>query len=410
MVESAATPPIDSNAVIDGRRLRRAIEQGEIFPAFQPIVALPKGKITGFEVLARWESNDVGTVPPMLFIHVAERSGLMPLLTARLIKAACTSASGWSGNFRLSFNISPPQFQDATLSQQIVEAVDGTGFPLCRIQLEITETSVIDDLDAAQRSVAQLKDLGVRIVLDDFGTGFSSLTRLQALPFDSIKLDASFVRSMARSRESRKIVSAVIGLGQSLGMPVVAEGIETAVQARMLNKLGCDFGQGYFFARPSRADLVPSIIKALGENEQDRVPLNFSCNVRLAQLNSIYENAPFAVCFIDRSRRLVSANSRFAALFGARQIDLIDHPVGDLSHAALPLVDELLQMALNGSKIPLLKSISADGEHTLLSAISPAHDEDNEVVGISITIIDITEHIASGATRVFGTLPVGGLA
>jgi EAL domain-containing protein (putative c-di-GMP-specific phosphodiesterase class I) len=207
--------------------LRQRLRSSCLFPVFQPIVQLPGRSIASFEVLARLADEELGEVPPSRFIPVVERSGLIGELTYHIIQHACTAASAWKGAFRLAFNISPLQFQSLALPAQIEAAVRLSGFPLSRVQLEITESAIIDDISAARTAVSRLKALGMQVILDDFGTGFSSLTRLQALPFDKIKVDGSFVRSMRTSRQSRKIVSAIIGLGQSLGMPIVAEGIET---------------------------------------------------------------------------------------------------------------------------------------------------------------------------------------
>ena len=220
------------DSALDERHIRRGLQRGGFYPVFQPIVRFPTHSIAGFEVLARWNDAELGAVPPTRFVPVAEQAGLIPELTSQIIRSACTVAAEWKYQFRLAFNISPLQFQDARLPAQIEAAARPSRFPLSRIQLEITESAVIDDLSAARAAINRLKNLGAQVVLDDFGTGFSSLTRLQALPFDKIKIDRSFVSSMAASRESRKIVSAIIGLGQSLGMPVVAEGYSESVLRR----------------------------------------------------------------------------------------------------------------------------------------------------------------------------------
>jgi EAL domain-containing protein (putative c-di-GMP-specific phosphodiesterase class I) len=248
----------------DKTRLRTRIRSGCLYPVFQPIVRLPGHSIASFEVLARMNDEELGEVSPSCFIPILEQSGLIGELTFHIIQTACAAARAWKGVFRLAFNLSPLQFQSLALPAKIEAAVRLSGFPLSRVQLEITESAIIDDISAARATVNRLKALGMQVILDDFGTGFSSLTRLQALPFDKIKIDGSFVRSMRASRESRKIVSAIIGLGQSLGMPVVAEGIETRAQLRMLTYLGCNFGQGYFFSRPIPANEVPALIEQWG--------------------------------------------------------------------------------------------------------------------------------------------------
>jgi PAS domain S-box-containing protein len=413
-VNSFVTPSADAltapRPLIDRERLVRAIEYGEIFPAFQQIVALPSGGITGFEVLARWHDDEMGAVQPQHFIQLAERAGLMTPLMLRLVDSACTAALAWDGNFRLAFNLSPIQLQDDGLPARIEQTIRRTGFPMSRIQLEITESALIDDLDAARRSLARLKSLGVKVALDDFGTGFSCLAWLRALPVDALKVDASFVRSMTVSRDSRKIVSAVIGLGQSLGMPVIAEGVETRSEAHLLTGLGCDFGQGYLFGRPSHAEFIPAILRAQGEHTHETAPLNLSCNLRLAQLNAIYASAPFALCFIDMSCRFVSANERYAELIGVDRSRIIGRPVGDVRPDLLPLVRDILAAAAAGGTVPTLECMTPDGSRNLLSTISAARDENDEVVGVSAAIVDCTRFKSTPPTRAFGKRSSGACA
>jgi PAS domain S-box-containing protein len=377
---------------VDEGHLARAIKIGAISPVFQPIVRLPSGSISSFEVLARWTDDRIGSIPPTTFIPIAENTGLMAALTSHVIKSACASASRWAGEFRLAFNISPLQFQDAELPSRIEEAVRPSGFALSRIQLEITESAVIDDLNSALISIGCLKRLGVQIVLDDFGIGFSSLTRLQALPFDKIKMDASFVRSMDTSRDSRKIVGAVIGLGQSLGMPVVAEGVENQAQSQMLVQLGCDFGQGFLFSKAVTADAVPALLTARGEQADDPTPLNFSCNLKLAQLKAIYEGAPFALCLVDLKRRYVSANQHFATLIGVGLDEIIGRRVDDVYPDAVPYAIADLKAAVSGEPIPPRETVMPESGRVVLSTVAAARDENNEVVGISVALIDITKY------------------
>lgn len=398
-VESSTVP----RSAITRDLLQRAIACGEVYPVFQPIVALPGGGVTGFEVLARWDADDIGSVAPALFIPLAERSGLAAPLMASLVKSACASALQWGGGqFQLAFNISPVQLRDNTLPGQIKTLTDRTGFPLSRIQLEVTESALIEDIAVARRAMGQLKELGVQLVLDDFGTGYSSLTWLQALPFDRIKIDASFVRSMTRCRDSRKIVSAMTGLGQSLGMPVVAEGVETTDIAWMLTKLGCGLGQGYLYGRPSRADAVPAVLGVFGAHSETDAPLNLSNNLRLAQLSAIYASAPIALCFVDMNGRFISANQKFAEMIDVDINRIVGRSVRDVRPDTLPLVMSVLKDIAEGKPPPTSESIMPDGKRNLLSSVSAAHDEDGEIVGISLAVVDITNYKASVPTRVFG--------
>ena len=199
-------------------------------------------------------------VPPDAFIPLAEELGLIGNLTERLLLRACREVAGWSSEITLACNLSPLQLRDPGLAQAVRDVLDATGLPPCRLELEVTESALVGDLDLARRSLAQLKVLGVRLALDDFGTGYSSLRHLQTLPFDKIKIDRSFVAAMADDAESGKIVSAVVGLGHSLGLATVAEGIETEEIAELLVTLGCDIGQGWLYGRPAPADKIAAVL------------------------------------------------------------------------------------------------------------------------------------------------------
>ena len=372
--------------------LRQRLRSGCMFPVFQPIVKLPGRSIASFEVLARMNDEELGEVPPSCFIPAVERSGMIGQLTSHIIQTACIAASAWTGAFRLAFNISPPQFQSLALPAQIEAAVRFSGFPLSRVQLEITESAIIDDISAARATVNRLKALGMQVILDDFGTGFSSLTRLQALPFDKIKIDGSFIRSMRESRESRKIVSAIIGLGQSLGMSIVAEGIETHSQLRMLTHLGCNLGQGYLFSRPMPAGEVPALIELCGQQPEDPSPLDLSCNQRLSQLNAIYSSAPIALCFADRNRRVVSANKRYAEMIELELSQIAGRRIEEVIPQADSGVLADLALALAGGCSSPREWLMPDRRHVALATILTARDENNEMVGLVVALIDITQY------------------
>ena len=213
-----------------------------------------------------------------------ERAGLLDQLTERTIHTACGFAAEWPGTFALAFNISPAQLLNPALAALISGAAAPSGFPLSRIQIEITENAILADETAVRLMVAQLKAMGLGIVLDDFGTGYSSLTRLQSLPFTKIKIDASFVGTMLQKRQSRKIVTAVVGLGESLGLPIVAEGIETEAQAALLLRIGCDLGQGWLFGAGVAGAEVPAAMTAIGEHPATVRSPNLSLEQRSAQL------------------------------------------------------------------------------------------------------------------------------
>jgi PAS domain S-box-containing protein len=235
---------------IDCKRIRRGIASGEFAPNFQPIVILRTGKLAGYEVLARWRHPDLGNISPTEFIPIAERESCIYSLTEDMLLRAFTFALPVSNEIRFSINVSPLQLRDGRLPRQIREASNLTGFHLDRLTIEITETTWIENLAGASAIAEELKAMGCRISLDDFGTGYSSLLHLQALPFDELKIDRTFVNSMISRSESRAIVAAVVGLGQSLTLNTVAEGIETEQQAEMMHWLGCEMGQGWLYGGP----------------------------------------------------------------------------------------------------------------------------------------------------------------
>ena len=240
--------------------LRQAISEDAIEPYYQPLVDLETGAPVGVEMLARWPHPIRGMVPPDIFIPLVEELGLIGALTQRLLLRACREVAGWSSEITLACNLSPLQLRDPGLPQAIRDVLAATGLPASRLELEITESALVGDLDLARGSLAQLKSLGVRLALDDFGTGYSSLRHLQTLPFDKIKIDRSFVAAMADDVESGKIVSAVVGLGHSLGLVTVAEGIETEEIAALLRALGCEIGQGWLYGRPAPADRIAAVL------------------------------------------------------------------------------------------------------------------------------------------------------
>lgn len=230
--------------------LRTAIPRGEIVPYFEQQINLQTGDLIGFEVLARWEHPVRGLVSPDLFIPIAEETGMIADMSLSLMHQAFTAARDWDSAITLSVNISPFQLRDAWLAQKIIKVLTETRFPASRLEIEITESALFDNLALAQSIVGSLKNQGVRLALDDFGTGYSSLAHLRALPFDRIKIDKSFVMSLNESADSAAIVNAIVSLGESLNLPITAEGVEDAAIAARLKALGCAKAQGWHYGRP----------------------------------------------------------------------------------------------------------------------------------------------------------------
>ncbi len=252
-----------------GSELRQAVADEDVVPHFQPLIDLVTGGLVGVEMLARWPHPARGMISPGEFIPLAEDSGLIGPLTVSLLRQGCRAAQGWPSPVTLAFNLSPLQLRDPALPSTIAGVLAETGFPAARLELEVTESALVGDLALARRLLEEIKALGVRLALDDFGTGYSSLRHLQLLPFDKLKIDQSFVGAMVADRESAKIVSAVVGLGHSLGLSTVAEGVETEEVAGLLRGLGCDIGQGWLFGRPVPAHRIDALV-AVSEKTTDK--------------------------------------------------------------------------------------------------------------------------------------------
>lgn len=233
--------------------LRTAIPRQEIVPYFEQQIDLTTGRLFGFEVLARWEHPTRGLIAPEKFISIAEDTGMISDLSLSVMHQAFLVAKDWEPGLTLSVNISPLQLKDPWLAQKILKVLTETGFPASRLELEITEVALFENLALAQSIVGSLKNQGIKIALDDFGTGYSSLAHLRALPFDRIKIDCSFVASINVNAESAAIVNAIVRLGESLNMPITAEGIEDAAIEERLRAMGCNRGQGYLYGRPLSA-------------------------------------------------------------------------------------------------------------------------------------------------------------
>jgi len=258
---STQTPTATTTATAATRaHLEAAIDEGRITPVFQPIVDMRSGETTAFEVLARWNDPSDGEIDPAAFIARFEQNGLIDRLTVTLIDQACRAAQAWPGRFSLAFNLSAAQLARHGLADRLAEAIVATGFPASRIGFEVTEGSPTGDSSLVRENLSDLRDLGAEIGIDDFGTGYSNLARLEELPFHKLKIDARFVRDVhAQARRSR-IVSSTISLGHSLGMVVVAEGVECPAEASALIRLGCDLGQGWFYGRGLPAAEIPRIL------------------------------------------------------------------------------------------------------------------------------------------------------
>ncbi|MFZ4807910.1 MAG: bifunctional diguanylate cyclase/phosphodiesterase [Hyphomicrobiaceae bacterium] len=241
--------------------LRLALERQELEVHFQPIFAIDGKTLKGFEALARWRHPVKGWVPPQVFIEVAEDCGLIVPVGAWVLKEACRIASTWPDHLRLAVNLSPVQFSSCDVPTLIATTLLETRLQPDRLEIEITESLLLDNSAHTHEVLKNLKELGVRIAMDDFGTGYSSLAYLQSFPLDKIKIDRSFVRNIDAKGSARSIVSAIVNIAHSLGMETTAEGIEGLEQHQALAELGCDQLQGYLFGRPVPAAEAAAFIE-----------------------------------------------------------------------------------------------------------------------------------------------------
>jgi diguanylate cyclase (GGDEF)-like protein len=247
------------------RDMRTALAQGGFELYYQPLVNLQTKRVTAFEALMRWNHKERGAVPPSEFIPVAEDMGLIVQLGEWALRHACMEAVAWPDDIRVCVNLSPLQFSKGNLVSTVVSALASSGLPASRMELEITESVL---LEKSERNIAilnQLRKLGVRISMDDFGTGYSSIGYLRSFPFDKIKIDQSFVRDLLVDKGSLAIVRAIASLGVSFGMITTAEGVETEEQMRCLNLEGCIEVQGYLYSKPIEANQVTSVLARLNE-------------------------------------------------------------------------------------------------------------------------------------------------
>jgi EAL domain-containing protein (putative c-di-GMP-specific phosphodiesterase class I) len=231
--------------------LRRAIEMETLDVHYQPLVDCLTRRTIGYEALVRWQHAERGWISPAEFIPIAEEAGLILPLGELVLERAAAAACEWADDMTLAVNLSPRQFHNPTLPEDIIATITRIGLPAHRLELEITESVLIDDSVRALDMLKRLKAYGMRIALDDFGTGYSSLGTLRQFPFDKLKIDRSFVNNLGIDADATSMVNAILAMGSSLRLTVTAEGVETEIQLETLRAGGCDIVQGYLLGRPA---------------------------------------------------------------------------------------------------------------------------------------------------------------
>ena len=246
------------------RDLERAVSHDELRLVYQPIVSTVDRRVTGYEALLRWQRSSHGVVPPDKFIPIAEETGSIIRIGEWALRTACSEASCWPGDLRIAVNVSAIQLESRDFAEIVEGILSATRLTSSRLELEVTESVMLRNSTSALATLQRLKDRGIRIVMDDFGTGYSSLSNLQAFPFDKIKIDRRFIGAMEQDEAALSVVRAVVGLGTSLRLPIVAEGVETEAQYAFIMREGCAEAQGFLFGAPSTALQVQPRLRLIG--------------------------------------------------------------------------------------------------------------------------------------------------
>jgi diguanylate cyclase (GGDEF)-like protein len=257
--ESEMDAHIDRRILVEGR-LRKAVDRDAIIPYYQPLVSLDDNMIVGFEALARWNDDILGDVSPDVFISLAEEIGLIGVLGDQLFRRACADTRDWPGDLFMAFNISAIQLRDPGLAPRILAVLEEYALSPPRLEIEITESALVDHVDDARFAMEHLRSHGVHIVIDDFGTGYATLAQLLSLPLDKIKIDRRFVTNVVNDNDSLVVVRAIVGLANGFGLTSIAEGIEDAEQLSCLKRNGCAQGQGFWFGQAVPAADIAAIL------------------------------------------------------------------------------------------------------------------------------------------------------
>ncbi len=265
---------VDMDEFIRERRkisheLRNALHEGEFVLYCQPQHRTLGGELVGYEILLRWMSPTRGMVPPQDFILIAEETGIIKEIDEWVMRAACQSAANWRVPLKIAVNVSARAICHAGIADTVRSILLETGLPASRLEIEVTETALINDLSRALHNLRQIKAYGVAIAMDDIGTGYSSLSLLNSFPFDKIKIDRSFIQAVGQNERADSIFRAVAGMGKALSVPVLVEGIETAEQLEFAQALGCEEVQGYFHGRPMPETEVQKLLAGLASAGSD---------------------------------------------------------------------------------------------------------------------------------------------
>jgi EAL domain-containing protein (putative c-di-GMP-specific phosphodiesterase class I) len=364
-------------------RLLQRIKRGEFHPFFQPIVSLEDQRVMGFEMLARHISPEGTITPPADFIPAMEQTGLLDELMLSLMIQGFRAAAAWPEQQFLSMNVSPSQLNGRYLTETIRNTALQARFDLCRLKIEITETALLNDIHTARTEIEALSEMGCTIAMDDFGTGYSSLAWLIQLPVNTLKIDSSFIRSMLDKKDSRKIISSVVGLGRSLDMDVIAEGVETDEQAEMLRGIGCLYAQGYLFGRPVSAAESGLMLTTATDKGFVRRVARLSLDQRAHQISSMYAVPGTSICFLDPELVIVDASDTFAERVGWTPHDLIHKYIYEVIPSQADKLLWLQEFRKKGLPYPPYEVVLPDGSSDLVM-VTRVEDEAKELLGFCV--------------------------
>lgn len=363
--------------------LQRRINRGEFHPFFQPIVSLEDLRVVGFEMLARHISPEGTITAPADFIPAMEQSGLLDELMLSLMAQGFKTAAAWPEQQFLSMNVSPSQLNGKDLTEIIHKTAIQFQFDLARLKIEITETALLNDINRARTEIEALSDMGCTIAMDDFGTGYSSLAWLIQLPVNTLKIDISFIRSMLDKKDSRKIISSVVGLGRSLDMDVIAEGVETDEQAEMLRGIGCLYAQGYLFGRPVTAAESHSMLTTVPDKGFLRRVARLSLDQRAHQISSMYAVPGTSICFLNPDLVIVDASDTFAERVGWAPQDLIHKYIYEVIPSQAEKLIWLQEFRIKGLPYPPYEVMLPDGSSDLVM-VTRVEDEAKDLLGFCV--------------------------
>ncbi|MBS1074710.1 EAL domain-containing protein [Gluconobacter sp. Dm-73] len=357
-----------------------------VLPYFQPIVSMKSDQIIGYEVLSRF--FDCGKLlDTKESIYWFEDKKLLDGLLIFLLEYTFRHQLKFGPNLFFSFNLSPSQISDACILDDILSLISLYEFPHERIKIEITESVIISDLALCTEFMTKLNTTGISFVMDDFGTGYSSLTILSSLPFSGVKIDQKFVHSCVSRKEDRKIISAIVGLANSLDIDVIAEGIETVEQADLLRKIGCTKGQGYLFSPPQPLKRIgsPNSNPAVhAENEYQRL----SIEERAFQISSLYNSKEVSICFIDRDYIIRDASMTFCRRIGFDKKEVIGADIHVLLPDTRTMLEWLKSFRERGLPYPPYRFTRESGDIDLVM-LTQVRDESEEILGYSIISLEI---------------------